>query len=465
MSDNEEMGYLTAQVGFEEDLQHLFLGDNLHDAPTAPPELLSVQRLGVHIARFTAIIELFNMWYSEYVYIMEWREPFTTFVIFIVFLIFTLKVNAEYALSGVMFVIVALMTRTLLRRRSGPYVKHYVENGVKSVESKLDYKPIARLRVSVLGFRGRNSKTGEFSRSAMKVSYLPMAETPAEADGVSIEHTVGYFGNTLDGVGFAVPVTTQGVTQLVTNMVSSEVTQKDSVLQSVYDPWPVEAKNPGGRERDRANSFVSYEAAELALVYPVLQPISAKIQAVRTALSVKSKRDNNSSPALGQATTAAGTAESNSSSSNIDPSATTSTTSVYLPWERNEAVVKLTFLDDQSSFGGPQEEAATLSVKNIVQHSSIKATGGKRVYEVKKWCKIMKRKVLSKVKKTRTYIDILIFLLLLLLYYLTVLHCIDCMSYCRWILTVTWIFSPTTPPVPSTCLPATSPPLRWTLLQ
>ena len=231
----------------------------------------------------------------------------------------------------------------------------------------------------------------------------------------------------------------------------------------MYDPWPVEAKNPGGRERDRANSFVSYEAAELALVYPVLQPISAKIQAVRTALAVKSKRDNNSSPALGQATTAAGTAESNSSSSNIDPSATTSTTSVYLPWERNEAVVKLTFLDDQSSFGGPQEEAATLSVKNIVQHSSIKATGGKRVYEVKKWCKIMKRKVLSKVRN-RSYIDILIFLVLLL-YYLTVLHYIDCMSYCRWILTVTWIFSPTTLPAPSTCLPVTPPPLRGTVLQ
>ena len=392
VSDNEEMGYLTAQASFEEDVDGLFLTEPLHDAPLSPPEAFSVQRLGAHIARFTAIIELVNLWYAEFLYITEWQDPMTTFVVFLLFLYCTLKVQAEYALSGVMFAVVVLMTRSWLRRRNGQYVKHYIEVGVKAMP-KLDYKPIARMRISVLGFRNispaRDRKTsGEsaqghvnFNRPSMKVTFQPMLEVDKAAEAPS-EHVVGYFGNSLGGVGFAIPEPSQGVSQLVSNMVvGTEVLQRDAILHNVYDPWPLE-NHTLPVEKD--TMVIKSITPDLSLVYPVLQPLSAKI----VPISGKPKKSVENSAARAKSPS-----QVDSSGNEADaPSSSYST--LYVPWERNESCVKVSFIDDQhSSFGGPNEESVEVPLKDVVMSAAKPLyREDKIVYEMTKWYRITKPK-------------------------------------------------------------------------
>lgn len=381
VNDNEEMGYLNAQVGFEEDLEHLFLGDTLRDAPTSPPEQLSVQRLGEHIARFTAIIELVNLWYAEYVYLMEWQEPLTTLVVFLVFLFFTLRVKAEYALSGVMFTVVVLMTRTLMRRRAGTYVKHYVERGAKGAP-KLDYKPIAQLRLAVLGFRSGDPKTPlATTKPSMRVSFQYVPETAAQADLGPEEHVVGYFGPDDSGVGFAMPETAQGVTQLVSNMVGgAEVLQKDAVVQSLYAPWPIVGAVKEVDNEPSRGLFVPTEHPELSLLYPVLQPIAAKVQAATAAVTAKVPKSDRTASGAANPSTAA-----TSSSSTTAPSVS----SVYLPWDRNDSIIKITFtVDHHGAFGGGPEEVALLTLKDIAQSGMVTIVDGRRMFEIRKWCRI-----------------------------------------------------------------------------
>lgn len=411
ISDGEEMGFLNAQVAFQEDLQGLFLGDDLHDAPPSPPELLSVQRLGTHIARFTAIIELFNQWYAEYLHIMEWKDPMSTLVMFLVFLYFTLKVQAEYALSGVMFVVVVLMTRTYLRRRNGQYIKHYVELGVKAAP-KFDYKPIGRLRVTVLGFRQAESSENikgmqtNFARPTMKLSYQPMPEIDASTKSpgeASESFTIGYFGNSLSGVGFSIPEPSQGVSQLMSNMVGAEVVAKDSIIHSVYDPWPAESTTTTVQSAADTGPYVKSETPDLSLVYPVLQPLTAKVVVSGGGVVTDSKstaadggqgagagRDRSgSSPTLLEGNNPP--SSSSRSSSSCSSSSSAASTSNFLPWELNESSVKVSFIDDQhSSFGGPNEEYVSLPLKDIVASSKGVRTGDTITYEMKKWYGVKK---------------------------------------------------------------------------
>ena len=44
---------------------------------------------------------------------MNWSDPRFTLLCFVLFLVCTLKIHAEYALSGFLFVLVVLMSRTL----------------------------------------------------------------------------------------------------------------------------------------------------------------------------------------------------------------------------------------------------------------------------------------------------------------------------------------------------------------
>jgi hypothetical protein len=399
VSDNDEMGYLNAQVGFEEDLQHLFLSDNIHDAPTSPPEALSVQRLGEHIARFTAIIDLINLWYGEYCYLMEWQEPLITLAVFIGFLYFTVKVKAEYALSGVMFTCVVLMTRTLIRRRSGAYVKRYVELGAKGAP-KLDYKPVAKLRLSVLGFRSRDKRaTVSSAKPSMRVSFVYMPESAAQAETGPDDNLIGYFGPNEQAVGFAVPEAAQGVSQLVSNMVGAEVVQKDAVVQSQYESWPIVGAVKEVNTDGQSGLFIPSEAAELSLLYPVLQPVAAKVHAAAAAVAKVTKVERSGTPS-GSATNAGG--ESFGSAGSSKPSAAqvpaSTSSSVYLPWDRNESSVKIAFTDE-SSFGTGQEGIASLTVRDIVQGGTTTVADGRRYIEVRKWCVVSnpKGKSLSKV--------------------------------------------------------------------
>lgn len=399
VSDGEEMGYLSAAASFEEDIDGLFLTEPLHDAPLSPPEAFSVQRLSAHIARFTAIIDLINLWYAEFLYITEWQDPMTTFVVFLVFLYCTLKVQAEYALSGVVFALVVLMTRSWWRRRSGQYVKHYVEVGVKAMP-KLEYKPIARMRVSVLGFRNTDIREhkapGEapqghvnFNRPSMKVTYLSMPELDAKAGETPSEHVVGYFGSSLGGVGFAIPEASQGVSQLVSNMVGSEVLQRDAILHNVYDPWPLNA--PLQSADDTGGGVIKSITPDLSLVYPVLQPITAKV--LPLGGKPKKNKGRKSPNHMDKPATSKDKTEEEPDSPAL--------TALFLPWERNDSAVKVSFIDDQhSSFGGPNEEHILVPLRDVAKAPKPVRKGDHLVYEMTKWYKItkpQKQKVITKV--------------------------------------------------------------------
>jgi hypothetical protein len=93
---------------------------------------------------------------------MNWKEPFLTFSLFIIFLYSTLKINAEYGLSCILFILVFLSTRMLIRRKLGLYKKYYIEEKyfMQSFEKNNNFDekniqnfvPYAVAKINLLGF-------------------------------------------------------------------------------------------------------------------------------------------------------------------------------------------------------------------------------------------------------------------------------------------------------------------------
>ena len=168
-SDKDPIGYVLAKLQFQEDTVGLFTSPNPHLAPTGPEEELSVERLRTHIARFKAIIAWVEQMYCDYCSIMNWDEPLLTFILFVIFLYMIFHVNSEYALSCPIFILVALMTCSWHRRRTGVYRQKWIEKNytVPKLLTQNGHRPIAYLRLSVLDYRG-------FTPSMALISGLPL---------------------------------------------------------------------------------------------------------------------------------------------------------------------------------------------------------------------------------------------------------------------------------------------------
>lgn len=413
ISDTEDLGYITARIAFEENLVGLFTGDILHEAASGPKEQLSVQRLSTHITRFTAIFTLIKLWYQEYKYIMEWKDPLFTLIILLIFLYCTIQINAEYAMSGVLFLVVVLLTRSLFRRNSGKYVRHYIEKGIES-QPKIDYRPIGQLRIAVIGFRSMNNSLDLRSlshRLTVKVTYIPMFESDMGGgvgleDGIAHEQIIGYFGPSHQALKFNVPTTHQGfqsgVSHLVSTIVSGaaggssggsmEPIQKDNTtwFQHMYDPWLISNTNSSTINTDNSNNnsssnnnidykiadkyySIQSESAEISLVYPILQPIRAKLKDYNpdelVEIDHNNIHSNNDHIKVDQdsSSTTSSTTPTKSSSnpnkitnSNIanqsSPLSNNSTIHTkinnkipYLPWLYNEGIIKISLIDEQST--------------------------------------------------------------------------------------------------------------------
>ena len=415
-TDDDLMGHFCAKVTFEEDVLGLFTGEELHDAPQAPPEQLSVQRLSAHIARFSAIFALIGLWNREYLSIMEWKDPPSTFVILLIFLYCTIHVNAEYALSGVMFLVVALMTRSLFRRNSGQYMRHYVEKGIQPMP-QLDYRPVALIRVAVLGFRTARHSSSVVADTptilqrhpSIKIMFVPMIESdaPSTASPVeAIEHTIGYFGPSANGLGFSVPhphhqsssqskgqqqVSSQ-VSQLVSTIVGAEVVHKDEILQNVYDPLPTKSTDDSC---DKA-AFIKSDSADVSLVYPIVQPIRSKVIGLVTASRDRKGLEGESATEKGDGHVSVSTQK------HAQDRAETR----FLPWSLNEGVLKLVVLDENNtSFVGNRsdETCATLSLSQIITHPDVKQLGDRGdKLELVLWCRT---RLVSPVSKVSLYLQ------------------------------------------------------------
>jgi hypothetical protein len=421
-TDDDLMGHFCAKVAFEEDMLGLFTREELHDAPQGPPEQLSVQRLSAHIGRFSAIFALIGLWNREYLSIMEWKDPPSTFVILLIFLYCTIHVNAEYALSGVMFLVVALMTRSLFRRNSGQYVRHYVEKGMQPMP-QIDYRPVALIRVAVLGFRTARHSSSVVADTltptpsivqrppSIKVVFVPMVESDAPSTTSSveaIEHTIGYFGPSANGLGFSVPhphhqsssqskgqhqVSSQ-VSQLVSTIVGAEVVHKDEILQNVYDP--LTTKSDDDSCCDKA-AFIKSDSADVSLVYPIVQPIRSKVVGLVTASRDRKGLEGESTPEKGDG------------HASTQKHAQARAETRFLPWSLNEGVLKLAVLDENNtSFVGNRsdETCATLSLSQIINHPDTKQLwdrGGRRdKLELVLWCRT---RLVSPVSKVRLHLQ------------------------------------------------------------
>jgi hypothetical protein len=382
MNEKENIGYLIAVVKFEEDLEKLFLSNKPITAPDGHPEHISVERLSIHIARFTALIDLINLCFEEYLYIMNWSDPIFTSIIFASFLYCVIKIKADYALSGLLFFVFALMTRTLIRRKFGQYKKYYIEKGIKSITQ--EYKPVASIKVSVLGyFDSDEISDSNRIKPTIKLSYIPMLESDDpnynnnynefENNGkihdndnkfvaskvTSKEYTVGFFGAIPKAAVFSIPdLKIQGVSQLVSNIVGSESNQKDILLQNINDFWPVDSACSGLIEsiKTKYDQFHLNDNADICLVYPVLQPNLFRVKLSPTMFFSDAKcisgDENHSTPKkVVQLHSIEKTSiEIKPQSPHLKAEQNHQKNSFsFLPWEKNCASLKFTIVNENAS--------------------------------------------------------------------------------------------------------------------
>ena len=384
MNDKQDIGYLVANVSFEEDIKGLFLSEKVHLAPDSPQEQLSVERLSAHINRFGAIIDWVTLCFDEYLRLMNWSDPLVTFVAFISFLYCTIRIHAEYSLSGIVFVLVVLMTRTFLRRKFGFYKNYYAEKGIK--KPKFEHVPVASLRISVLGVLEDTATTAHTAsnKTTVKVSYIPMPESDdrnynnnykvifdgdsedstqqkiaiAEADSrftpskISMkEFSIGYFGSHTHSLILSSPESRgQGaVSQIVSNIVgSSEGASKGFLLHNVNDYWPLDEKCTEfiNKLKVSESRFAAFDFADICLVYPILQPNASKIK-----LSTLNKVGTNSN------TKKLGTP--------------------YLPWEENSACIFFAITNENhtSFIDNVTHEYVKVSVGDLFRHGGSLSSG------------------------------------------------------------------------------------------
>jgi hypothetical protein len=170
--DNSGMcvGTVDAVIHFKEDTKGLFTSGSLHYAPADPDEELSVGRLTAQINRFGDFIDWLVLLYTEYCIIMDWQKISVTLPLFISFVVCSLYLNAEYALSAPLLILVVLMTRALRKRRSGAYRLNRVEKGN---DQNIPFQSIAYLRVAVQDYKSYTDSPDLYS-SPSKIPNNPL---------------------------------------------------------------------------------------------------------------------------------------------------------------------------------------------------------------------------------------------------------------------------------------------------
>ena len=126
-TSNNEIGFFTVEISFTEDVDGLFLSKKPRRIKLSGDEPLSVDRLVKHINRFERLINLAGDVYEEYLRLMNWDEPTITFISMFAFIFVVIYANAEYALSYPLFLFICLFTYARNRRTSGTYMKSMIE--------------------------------------------------------------------------------------------------------------------------------------------------------------------------------------------------------------------------------------------------------------------------------------------------------------------------------------------------
>lgn len=267
-NSTQKVGHLVMDLSMEENFEAHFLSDHVKLAPLSPEEELSMDRLNQHVARFAALIDLLGGCYVAYLEIMAWKDPVYTSLLFILFLICTIKVQSEYVLSSIMFLLVALMTRSLIRRLNGEYFKKYAESE-KNIIS-IQYRPIGWLRIEALAFRNKNSTNSSIISSKVEGSKLPLLKVmcmPAkEMIKASPEKPKFYFVGYLN-CSSEPEIISDGVPQFVANLLGSDANEKDLLLQNIFD-----FREYNETFSSDLNVGASEVTNHVTLLYPLLEP-------------------------------------------------------------------------------------------------------------------------------------------------------------------------------------------------
>lgn len=283
------IGHFEMNVAFEENPNlHLF-SSTVASAPTSPEEELSMDRLNLHVVRFSCLIDMVANYYQSYLDIMDWKDPIYTSILFFSFLYFTLHVHSDYLLSGITFIAVLGMSNALIYRLNGKYIDQYISKNSKKSTSL--YRPIAWLRIGAIAFRVKNptstpknssSKLEDATKAPLLKVVLNCLEASAGIDRQSEkEYTVGYLNNSLSQQQLSASGH-EGVSQFMKNFLGTDTDQKDVLLQNVFDV---------STDDDEESLFMGMDGvsksltSHLNLVYPILEPLILENSKENTSLS------------------------------------------------------------------------------------------------------------------------------------------------------------------------------------
>ena len=104
--------------------------------------------MGTHIGRVGAVLSAVGWLGERYGHLMSWKDPVSTFVIMLLFIYCCLFVQAEYALSVPLFIVVILFTESWMNRHFGHYRAHLV-TPVEDPLAAYKYRPLSYLRLAV----------------------------------------------------------------------------------------------------------------------------------------------------------------------------------------------------------------------------------------------------------------------------------------------------------------------------
>eukprot|EP01038_Epipyxis_sp_PR26KG_P004902 gene4902-6863_t len=333
--DTKELGYFSLKRLFEEN-QNLFTSqcDKIVTASETPPENLSVERLALHIARFSSIIDLFTLWYTEYENIMNWKDFFLTSL---------------------------------------------------PKEIPITYKPVSVLKISVLGFKTNNNNSLQ-KKPIVKVSFYPMIDKNSNN---SNNNDTSSTSNGSTGLNFDnfkkinrnKNQISETVTQLMTNIVKTTTNNSNTnnnsnknnavsdfefnvdkhLIYNINEPWPLNKSNNGNNNNNNNNnSLIDYiinernmktEYSEICLLYPIIQPLTSSLKL--------STQDYNY-------------IFSNEKSSNQSNLLKKLKSSEFWPWKYNKGIILLTLQYDSSAsfIDSYSEEFVQIRLCDLVNNTS-----------------------------------------------------------------------------------------------
>lgn len=406
-----KLGRIDCDLSFEEDLYNHFWSPLVRYCPTSPEEELSIDRLGVHMVRFRAMIDFFNQCFTEYLLIMNWSDPVLTSTLFLLFIYCTIYVKPDYSMSGILFICVLLMTRSWYRRKNGKfrdkYLKPYLADAVAP------YHPVATLKIAVLGhhkvvnstrtipslgfsFLSATNDAAHNQIAAFKVTMIPdkaflnsdvsvdsNSNTSSASAAPAVptkELPVGVFSTSEDysrAIGES-----SGVTQFVNSLIKSEQA-KSEFLANTFDPWPLMDRSVFSSFTQHCVEFVQASTAEIGLIYPLLQPVKRKQDLVKEKGSASSSSTiatalTSSSDSLETAKDLSHTTSPGAKRKKFEGRTAETNHAFYSTWTTSTSAVKVSLVQPPTSAFSDYhaDEYVLLPIRDILLHGEQVDQGG-----------------------------------------------------------------------------------------